>query len=100
MQTSLSESLTQLQRGEDGLYGRRTGSKHVVHDVFVLPHVFGSLTLHKEGFAVILQHQSLATLIEVGVFCAFSSFFSFWCSCFLCFSFYKRHRFPLIVVPG
>ncbi|RXG72546.1 Rapamycin-insensitive companion of mTOR [Armadillidium vulgare] len=65
MEFTLSEALTHSQRGEDGHYGRRTGSKHVVHDVFVLPHLYGSLTLHKEGFSVLIQHESLAQMIEI-----------------------------------
>nr|XP_053655508.1 LOW QUALITY PROTEIN: rapamycin-insensitive companion of mTOR-like [Cherax quadricarinatus] len=65
MQTAVADSLTQHQRGEDGAYGRRTGSKHVVHDVFLLPHLYGSLTQHKEGFSILMQHDAVRTMVQI-----------------------------------
>ena len=65
IQTAIADSLTQHQRGEDGLYGRRSGSKHMVHDVFLLPHLYGSLTLHKEGFITLTRHENVRALIKV-----------------------------------
>nr|UYO77161.1 rapamycin insensitive companion of mTOR [Penaeus japonicus] len=65
MQTAVADSLTHHQRGDDGNYGRRTGSKHVVHDVFVLPHLYGSLTQHKDGFSVLMQHEAVRNMVQV-----------------------------------
>ncbi|KAK8396470.1 hypothetical protein O3P69_005488 [Scylla paramamosain] len=65
MQLAIADSITQHQRGEDGQYGRRTGSKHVVHDVFLMPHLYGSLTQHKEGFAALMQHEAVKTMVQV-----------------------------------
>nr|XP_027221348.1 rapamycin-insensitive companion of mTOR-like isoform X1 [Penaeus vannamei] len=65
MQTAVADSLTHHQRGDDGNYGRRTGSKHVVHDVFVLPHLYGSLTQHKDGFSVLMQHEAVKNMVQV-----------------------------------
>ncbi|CAL4062242.1 unnamed protein product, partial [Meganyctiphanes norvegica] len=65
METAIADSMTQHQRGEDGTYGRRTGSKHVVHDVFLLPHLHGSLTQHKEGFTALMQHGSVQNLVQI-----------------------------------
>ncbi|XP_064086614.1 rapamycin-insensitive companion of mTOR-like [Macrobrachium nipponense] len=65
MQTALADSLTQHQRGEDGTYGRRSCSKHVVHDVFLLPHLYGSLTQHKEGFSVLMQHDAVKNMVQI-----------------------------------
>ncbi|KAG0730302.1 Rapamycin-insensitive companion of mTOR [Chionoecetes opilio] len=65
MQLAIADSITQHQRGEDGAYGRRTGSKHVVHDVFLLPHLYGALTQHREGFAALMQHEAVKTMVQV-----------------------------------
>ncbi|XP_071552296.1 rapamycin-insensitive companion of mTOR isoform X2 [Panulirus ornatus] len=65
MQTAIADSVTQHQRGEDGAYGRRTGSKHVVHDVFLLPHLYGSLTQHKEGFSILMQHDAVKNMVQI-----------------------------------
>ncbi|KAG7156669.1 rapamycin-insensitive companion of mTOR-like [Homarus americanus] len=65
MQTAVNDSVTQHQRGEDGAYGRRTGSKHVVHDVFLLPHLYGSLTQHKEGFSILMQHDAVRNMVQI-----------------------------------
>ena len=67
MQLAIADSITQHQRGEDGAYGRRTGSKHVVHDVFLMPHLYGSLTQHREGFAALMQHDAVKTMVQVCV---------------------------------
>lgn len=72
MQTAVADSLTHHQRGDDGNYGRRTGSKHVVHDVFVLPHLYGSLTQHKDGFSVLMQHEAVKNMVQVCLFLSFS----------------------------
>ena len=65
MQILLSESFTQLQRGEDGQYGRRTGNKHIIHDIYVMPHLFGSLAKHEEGFELLKNHPGLDAIIKV-----------------------------------
>ncbi|XP_069163639.1 rapamycin-insensitive companion of mTOR-like isoform X1 [Procambarus clarkii] len=65
MQTAVADSVTQHQRGEDGAYGRRTGSKHIVHDVFLLPHLYGSLTQHKEGFCILMQHDAVRNMVQI-----------------------------------
>lgn len=65
MQLAIADSITQHQRGEDGTYGRRTGSKHVVHDVFLMPHLYGSLTQHRDGFAALMQHEAVKTMVQV-----------------------------------
>lgn len=65
MQLAIADSITQHQRGEDGAYGRRTGSRHVVHDVFLMPHLYGSLTQHREGFAALMQHEAVKAMVQV-----------------------------------
>lgn len=65
MQTAIADSITQHQRGEDGAYGRRTSSKHIVHDVFLLPHLYGSLTQHKDGFSILMQHDAVRNMVQV-----------------------------------
>ena len=64
IQTAMADSVTQHQRGDDGSYGRRTGASHVVHDVFCLPHLYGSLTSHKDGFSVLTKHEHIKTILK------------------------------------
>lgn len=65
VQTHVCDAMTQHQRGEDGQYGRRSGSKHIVHDVFLLPHLYGSLTQHKDGFSLLMQNQAVKNMVQV-----------------------------------
>lgn len=65
MQLAIADSITQHQRGEDGTYGRRTGSRHVVHDVFLMPHLYGSLTQHRDGFTALMQHEAVKAMVQV-----------------------------------
>jgi len=64
-EVSLSESLTQHRKDERGRYGRRSSSAVKVQDVFVYPHLYGSLVQHKGGLNKVLSHPHLNALIDV-----------------------------------
>uniref|UniRef100_A0A1Y1M3X9 Rapamycin-insensitive companion of mTOR n=1 Tax=Photinus pyralis TaxID=7054 RepID=A0A1Y1M3X9_PHOPY len=66
VENEISDTLTLHQRGEDGRYDKRLSSLKVTSrkDLFLPPHIYGQLTRHAEGFAILLECGSVDKYVQ------------------------------------
>lgn len=67
IENEISDALTLHQRNENGKYDKRASSTRSSNkkDVFLMPHLYGQLNQHSEGFKMLMTHGTTDAMINV-----------------------------------